>query len=136
LAARKTEAIARLDSLHQWLMTTKAKLSAKSDMAKAINYALGRWEALLCYTKDGRLEIDNLHAERSIRGVALGKKNWLFAGSDAGGARAAAIYSIVETCKLHRINPQAYLAQLITATHNHGCMNCCHGTGSLQTSTT
>jgi transposase len=118
LAARKTEAIARLDLLHQWLMATKAKLSTKSDMARAINYALGRWEALLCYTKDGRLEIDNLHAERSIRGVALGKKNWLFAGSDAGGARAATIYSIIETCKLHKINPQAYLADVITAITN------------------
>jgi transposase len=118
LTARKTEAIARLDSLYQWLMATKAKLSAKSDMARSINYALGRWEALLCYTKDGRLEMDNLHAERSIRGVALGKKNWLFAGSDAGGARAAAIYSIIETCKRHKINPQAYLADVITAITN------------------
>lgn len=118
LTARKTEAIWRLDSLHQWLMATKAKLSAKSDMARAINYALGRWEALLRYTSDGRLEIDNLHAERSIRGVALGKKNWLFAGSDAGGERAAAVYSIIETCKLHKINPQAYLADIITAITN------------------
>jgi transposase len=118
LAARKTEAIPQLDALHQWLMATKAKLSAKSDMARAINYALGRWEALLRYASDGRLEIDNLHAERSIRGVALGKKNWLFAGSDAGGARAAAIYSIIETCKLHKINPQAYLAHVITAITN------------------
>jgi transposase len=118
LAARQVDSIPRLHDLHNWLVALKSKLSAKSDMARAINYVLGRWDALMRYTNDGRLEIDNLHAERSIRGVALGKKNWLFAGSDAGGIRAAAIYSIIETCKLHKINPQAYLADVITAITN------------------
>ena len=117
-AARETKARPLLDALHTWLVTTKARLAPKSEMTKAINYTLGRWEALLRYTTDGRLEIDNLHAERSIRGVALGKKNWLFAGSDSGGERAASIFSIIETCKLHKIDPQAYLADVITRITN------------------
>jgi hypothetical protein len=77
--------------MYDWLATTKPKLSAKSDLAVAIRYALSRWPVLIRYADDGRLEIDNNAAERSIRPLALGRKNYLFAGSDAGGERAAAI---------------------------------------------
>jgi len=89
-----------LDSLKQWLEETLRKLSRKSDTAVAVRYALGRWEALLRYCDNGRLEIDNNAAERALRVVALGRKNFLFAGSDGGGESAAAMYSLIGTAKL------------------------------------
>jgi hypothetical protein len=88
-------------------------------VAKAMRYALGRWTALSRYVDDGTLEIDNNAAERSIRGIALGRKNWLFAGSDAGGERAAAIYSLIETCKLNGIDPEAYLRSVLANIADH-----------------
>ena len=75
-----------LDSMQTWFKATLAKLSRKSDVALAINYAVGRWAALVRYCEDGNIEIDNNAAERALRGVALGRKNYLFAGSDAGGS--------------------------------------------------
>ena len=84
-----------------------------------MRYALGRWTALSRYVDDGTLEIDNNAAERSIRAIALGRKNWLFAGSDAGGERAAAIYSLIETCKLNDIDPEAYLRSILSSIADH-----------------
>ena len=84
-----------------------------------MRYALGRWTALSRYVDDGTLEIDNNAAERSIRAIALGRKNWLFAGSDAGGERAAAIYSLIETCKLNDIDPEAYLRSILSRIADH-----------------
>jgi len=81
------------------------KLSRKSDTTAAIRYALTRWDALARYREDGHIEIDNNAAERSLRGVALGRKNYLFAGSDAGGERAAAIYSLIGSAKLNGLDP-------------------------------
>src|ERR1700680_124158 len=98
---RNTQARPLLDSLKQWLEETLEKLSRKSDTAMAVRYALSRWDALLRYVDDGRIEIDNNAAERALRTVALGRKNYLFAGSDAGGERAAAIYSLIGTAKLN-----------------------------------
>jgi transposase len=106
---RITRARALLDSLHQWLQSTLALVSRKSEIAAAIRYALGRWRALLRYSEDGTIEIDNNAAERALRAVALGRKNYLFAGSDSGGERAAAIYSLIGTAKLNGIDPEAYL---------------------------
>ena len=83
-----------LESLHEWFESNLARLSAKSETASAIRYALARWSALMRFCDDGRLEIDNNSAERALRAVALGRKNYLFAGSDAGGERAAAMYSL------------------------------------------
>src|SRR5271165_5864653 len=97
LQARMTRARPLLDSLRQWLQATLAVVSKKSEIAVAIRYALGRWRALLRYCDDGRIEIDNNAAERALRAVALGRKNYLFAGSDSGGERAAAIYSLIGT---------------------------------------
>mgnify|MGYP003681499971 FL=1 len=77
------------------------------------------WTALTRYLDDGRLEIDNGPAERALRGVALGRKNYLFAGSDAGGERAAGIYSLLETAKLNGIEPEAYLRQVLTVIAEH-----------------
>ena len=108
-----------LDSLKQWLEETLEKLSRKSDTALAVRYALSRWEALLRYVNDGRIEIDNNAAERSLRTVALGRKNYLFAGSDAGGERAAAIYSLIGSAKLNGLDPEAYLRNVLSRIADH-----------------
>jgi hypothetical protein len=91
------------------LNKTLAGLSRKSDTALAIRYALSRWRALSRYIDDGRIEMDNSAAERALRTVALGRKNYLFAGSDVGGERAAAIYSLLGTAKLNGLDPELYL---------------------------
>lgn len=108
-----------LESLKQWLEETLGKLSRKSDTALAVRYALGRWEALLRYCDDGCLEIDNNAAERSLRAVVLGRKNYLFNGSDAGGERAAAIYSLISSAKLNDLNPEAYLRNVLERIADH-----------------
>jgi len=116
---RMTRARPLLDSLEVWLKASMSKLSAKSEVTQAIHYALGRWTQLLRYCKDGNLEIDNNAAERALRAVALGRKNYLFAGSNAGGERAAAIYSLIGTAKLNRLNPEAYLATVLDRIADH-----------------
>ncbi|MGC1416345.1 MAG: transposase, partial [Candidatus Acidiferrum sp.] len=103
----------------QWLDETLVKLSKKSDTAMAVRYALGRWKALMRYCGDGHLEIDNNAAERSLRAVALGRKNYLFAGSDRGGESAAAIYSLVGTAKLNGIDPESYLRNILSRIAEH-----------------
>lgn len=108
-----------LESLKQWLEETLGKLSKKSETAQAVRYALGRWDSLLCYVDDGRLEIDNNAAERALRVVALGRKNYLFAGSDRGGERAAAIYSVIGTAKLNGVDPETYLREVLTRIADH-----------------
>jgi transposase len=108
-----------LGSLKQWLEETLGKLSRKSDTAVAVRYALGRWEALMRYCDDGHLEIDNNAAERALRAVALGRKNYLFAGSDRGGESAAAIYSLIGTAKLNGIDPEGYLRNLLSRIAEH-----------------
>ena len=108
-----------LESLKQRLEATLGKLSRKSDTALAVRYALGRWDALLRYVDDGRIEIDNNAAERALRTVALGRKNYLFAGSDAGGERAAAIYSLIGTAKLNDIDLETYLRDVLARVADH-----------------
>jgi transposase len=116
---RQSRAGPLIDELKRWFEATLPKLSGKSELAGAIRYALNRWTALARYRDDGGLEIDNNIAERAIRGVALGRKNWLFAGSDDGGDRAAAIYTLIETCKLNSIDPQAYLSDVLARLATH-----------------
>ncbi len=118
-AVRQAQSKPLLDSLRQWFETTLSKLSRKSDTTAAIRYALSRWDALMRFVDDGRIEIDNNAAERSLRGVALGRKNYLFAGSDAGGERAAAIYSLIGSAKLNDLDPEAYLRQVLTRIADH-----------------
>jgi transposase len=116
---RNAQARPLLDSLKQWLEETLEKLSRKSDTALAVRYALSRWEALVLYVNDGHIEIDNNAAERSLRTVALGRKNYLFAGSDAGGERAAAIYSLIGSAKLNGLDPEAYLRNVLSRIADH-----------------
>ena len=112
-AIRQARARPLVDSLNVWLESTLATLSRKSDTAAAIRYALSRWPALTRYVHDGHLEIDNNAAERALRVVALGRKNYLFAGSNAGGERAAAIYSLLGTAKLNGLDPELYLHHVL-----------------------
>ncbi|HUY11937.1 MAG TPA: IS66 family transposase [Candidatus Baltobacteraceae bacterium] len=118
-AVRRERSRPALDAMHGWLHETLATLSQKSAMAKAIRYALTRWAALIRYCDDGRIEIDNNAAERALRCVALGRKNFLFAGSDAGGERAAAIYSLLGSAKLNGYNPEAFLREVLTRIADH-----------------
>jgi transposase len=111
-------AVPLLKDMHAWLGEMLARVSAKSDLAQAIGYALTHWQALTRYCEDGRIEIDNNAAERALRGVSLGRKNYLFFGSDAG-ERAAAIYSLVETAKLNGLDPEAYLRDVFERIADH-----------------
>jgi transposase len=116
---RQARAKPLLNSMRTWLETTLATLSRKSDTAAAIRYALSRWRALTRYVEDGQLEIDNNAAERALRVVALGRKNFLFAGSDAGGERAAAIYSLLGSAKLNGLDPEIYLQHVLERIADH-----------------
>jgi transposase len=118
-AVRQARARSLLDSLHDWLDTSLTKLSRKSDTTAAVKYALSLWPALTRYCDEGGLEIDNNAAERALRAVALGRKNYLFAGSDTGGQRAAAIYSLIGTAKLNGLDPEAYLREVLTRIADH-----------------
>jgi transposase len=99
--------------LQTWLREQRAKLSKNSDSTKAINYSLNRWDAFIRFLDDGRLCMSNNAAERELRAVALGRRNCTFAGSDEGGRRAAAIYTLIATAKLNDIDPQAWLADVL-----------------------
>jgi transposase len=118
-AARQEYAVPLLNEMHAWMIESLSQIDAKSDLASAFNYSLNRWETLCRYTEDGKLEIDNLIAERSIRGMGIGRRNYLFFGSDSGGERAAIIYSLVESCKLNHIDPQSYLQYVLERIADH-----------------
>jgi transposase len=101
-------------------MDTQLQLiPGKSDLAGAIRYARSRWEALTCYCAYGRLEISNNAAENAVRPVSLGRKNWLFAGSDAGGERAAIFYTLIRSAKMNGLEPEAYLRDVLTCIGEH-----------------
>lgn len=119
LKVRTAKAVPKLDALKALLDDTLSKISSKSTLAKAIRYSLSLWPSLIRYTTDGRLEICNNAAERAMRPLAIGRKNWLFAGSDTGGERAATIYTIIETAKLNGLNPEAYLRDIIARIADH-----------------
>ncbi len=108
-----------LDSFKAWLDAQALTVLPKSAMGEAIGYALRQWEALCRYTQDGDLAIDNNPAENALRCVALGRKNWLFAGSDEGGRRAAILFSLVASCKRHKIDPFAYLRDVLGRLSTH-----------------
>ncbi|MBM3366561.1 MAG: IS66 family transposase [Betaproteobacteria bacterium] len=113
-AIRQDQAKPLVEGLHRYLSEQQERISRKSVTAEAIGYAMNHWVALTRYLDDGRIEIDNNAAERSLRGIALGRKNYLFLGSNAGGERAATLYSLLETAKLNGMNPESYLRDVLT----------------------
>jgi transposase len=105
--------------LEGWMRAERARLSRHADIAKAIDYMLKRWPAFTRFLDDGRICLSNNAAERALRGIALGRRSWLFAGSDRGGERAAAIYTLIATAKLNRLDPQAWLADVLRRIADH-----------------
>jgi hypothetical protein len=118
-SVRQARAKPLLDDLRRWLEKTLGMLSTKSETAGAIRYALSRWRALTRYVDDGLLEIDNNAAERSLRSVVMGRKNYLFMGSDSGGARAASLYRLIATAKLNGLDPEFYLRKVLNKIPEH-----------------
>jgi transposase len=116
---RQTQSKPIANALKTWAEEIAPKLSGRSELAAAFRYMLARWLALSRCFDDGRLSLDNNPAERALRGVAIGRKNYLFAGSDAGGERAAAMYALIETAKLNGIDPEAYLRDVLTRIADH-----------------
>ena len=116
---RQAQSVPLLADLKTYLETSLTRISGKSDLAKAIRYSLNRWEGLWRFTEDGRLEMSNNAAERAIRPLTLGRRNWTFLGSDSGGERAAIVFTLIQSCKLNGVNPEAYLADLVGRVGDH-----------------
>jgi len=119
LAVRKERTKPLVLELETWLRIQHARVSRKSEIGKAIAYALNHWTALTRFLEDGRICLSNNAAERALRGIAVGRRNWTFAGSDRGGERAAAIYTLIETCKLNGVDPQAWLTDVLARLPDH-----------------
>ena len=118
-AVRQAQSKSRIDELLVYMREQRAKLSRGHDLAKAIDYILKRWDAFTLFLDDGRVCLSNNAAERALRGIALGRKSWLFCGSDRGGQRAAAMYSLIVTAKVNGIDPQAWLADVLARIAAH-----------------
>ena len=118
-AVRQELSMPLVADLEQWLREQRPKLSRGNDLAKAMDYMLKCWPAFTRFLDDGRICLSNNAAERALRGIALGRKSWLFAGSDRGGQRAAAIYSLIVTAKLNNVDPQAWLADVLARIADH-----------------
>lgn len=119
LAARRKRVAPLVDKLKVWMLVERARLSRHADTAKAMDYMLKRWPAFTRFLDDGRICLSNNAAERALRGIALGRRAWLFAGSDRGGERAAAIYTLIATAKLNGVDPQAWLADVLRRIADH-----------------
>ncbi len=119
LAVRRKESLPRVEAFRTWCEGQLARLSSKGELAKAMRYALNRWTSFTLFLEDGRVAIDNNAAERAIRPIAIGRKNDLFAGSDAGGEIVADAMTLIETAKLAGLNPQDYLADVLARINDH-----------------
>ena len=119
LAARQQHIAPLVTELEAWMRESRGKLSRHNSVAKAMDYMLTRWEAFTRFLGDGRICLTNNAAERALRGVALGRRSWLFAGSDRGGDRAAAMYSLIITAKLNDVDPRAWLADVLARIADH-----------------
>jgi len=119
LAARQQHSAPLVADLEAWMRAQRVKLSRQNDVAKAMDYMLKRWPQFAAFLKDGRICLSNNAAERALRGIALGRKSWLFAGSDRGGERAAKMYSLIVTAKMNEVDPQAWLADVLARIADH-----------------
>jgi len=119
LKVRQTLSRSLVDDLQVYMRVQLAKLSRGHDLAKAFNYILKRWASFTLFLEDGRVCLSNNAAERGLRGIALGRKSWLFCGSDRGGRRAAAMYSLIVTAKINGVDPQAWLADVLARIAAH-----------------
>jgi transposase len=119
LAVRQQLSAPLVEELESWMRQERAKFSRHNDVAQAMDYMLNRWQAFTQFLHDGRICLTNNAAERGLRGIALGRKAWLFAGSDRGGQRAAMMYSLIITAKMNNIDPQAWLADVLARIANH-----------------
>ena len=118
-AVRQDRSKPLVDALETWLRGERKKLSSKAPVAKAIDDSLKRWRAFTRFLDDGRLCLSNNAAERAVRGIAVGRRNWTFCGSDSGGHRAAAMFTLIETCKLNDVDPRAWLADVLARIADH-----------------
>ena len=118
-AARQLLSAPLVADLHRWLSEHRMRLARGNDVARALDYLLKRWPAFTGFLDDGRICISNNAAERALRGIALGRKSWLFCGSDRGGQRAAVMYSLIVTAKMNDIDPQAWLADVLARIAGH-----------------
>jgi transposase len=119
LAVRRKDIVPIVDDLIAWMKQERAKLSRHNDVAKAMDYMLKRIDAFTRFLQDGRICLSNNAAERALRGIALGRKSWLFAGSDRGGERAAVMFTLIQTAKLNDVDPQAWLADVLARIADH-----------------
>ena len=118
-AVRRERIAPLVCELKSWMETERGRLSRHAATATAIDYMLKRWPAFTRFLDDGRICLSNNAAERALRGIAIGRKAWLFAGSDRGGERAAAMFSLIETAKLNGVDPQAWLADVLGRINDH-----------------
>ncbi len=118
-AVRQEKTKPLLDDFHKWAQTQLTRIPGKSDLAKAFRYGLNRWLSFTLFLDDGRVAIDNNAAERGMRPIGVGRRNWLFAGSDTGGETLARAMTVIETAKMNGLDPQAYLADILDRIHDH-----------------
>ncbi len=119
LAVRRERSKPHVDSFEAWLRGERKKLSSKGPLAKAIDYTFNHWKAFTRFLDDGRICLSNNAAERAVRGIAVGRRNWMFCGSDSGGHRAAVMYTLIETAKLSDVDPKAWLADVLARIADH-----------------
>ena len=119
LAIRQQKAKPKVDAFHAWAEAQLARIPGKSDLAKAFRYGLSRWCSFTLFLDDGRVAIDNNAAERGMRPIGVGRRNWLFAGSDTGGETLARAMTVIETAKMNGLDPQAYLTDVLSRIHDY-----------------
>jgi hypothetical protein len=119
LVTRRQRVAPLVSDLESWMRAHRATLSRHNDVGKAMDYMLKRWDSFTRFLDNGRICLTNNAAERALRGIALGRKSWLFAGSDRGGERAAVIYTLIQTARLNEVDPQAWLADVLRRINDH-----------------
>jgi transposase len=116
---RMLQSVPVLNGIYEWLNARSLDILPKSPLGQSVHYCLRQWTALTRYIEDGSLELDNNATERALRGIAIGRKNWLFVGSENGGRRAAILFSLIATCKRHGVDPFAYLRDVLVRISHH-----------------